>query len=134
MSLKKYNNLLTSERWSSKYPKDAHILVLFGVSQNLADESKKSSDESNRDTTKLYPACIRYLPPWMLEDPRGGKRLRNQRSTLVVPPDVSISVKEIWIGNVLFLETLQVNFLPAPKLFWHKDALGWVWGFLYIYL
>ena len=122
MSPKKHNNLLPSGRWSIKYPKDAHILVLFGVSQNLADESKKSSDESNRDTTKLYPACIRYLPPWMLEDPRGGKRLRNQRSTLVVPPDVSISVKEIWIGNVLLLETFLLKFLPAPEPFWRKDA------------
>ena len=31
------------------------------------------------------------------------ERLRNQRPILVVPPDVSTSVKEIWIGNVLLL-------------------------------
>ena len=34
---------------------------------------------------------------------------------------------------MLLLETLLVNFLPAPEPFWRKDALGWVWG-LYIYL
>ena len=62
------------------------------------------------------------------------KRLRNQRPTLVVPPDLSTSVKEIWIGNVLLLETLLVKFLPAPEPFLRKDDLGWVWGFLYIYL
>ena len=62
------------------------------------------------------------------------ERLRNQRPTLVVPPDVSTSVKEIWIGNVLLLETFLVKFLPAPEPFRRKDALGWVWGFLYIYL
>ena len=28
------------------------------------------------------------------------ERLRDQRPTLVVPPDVSTSVKEIWIGNL----------------------------------
>ena len=62
-----------------------------------------------------------------------NERLRNQRPTLVVSPDVSTSVKEIWIDNVLLLETFLVQFLPAPKPFRRKDALGWVWGFL-IYL
>ena len=57
------------------------------------------------------------------------ERLQNQRPTLVVPPDVSTSVKDIWIGNVLLLETLLVKFLLAPKPFWHKYALGWVLGF-----
>ena len=47
--------------------------------------------------------------------------------TLVVPPDVSTSVEDIWIGNMLLLETLLVNFLPAPEPFWRKDDLGWVW-------
>ena len=61
------------------------------------------------------------------------ERLRNQRPTLVVPPDVSTSVKEIWIGNVLLLETFLLKLLPAPEPFRRKDALGWVWGFL-IYL
>ena len=51
-----------------------------------------------------------------------NERLRNQRPTLVVPPDVSTSVKEIWIGNVLLLETFLVKFLPAPEPFWRKDA------------
>ena len=60
-------------------------------------------------------------------------RLQNQRPTLVVPPDVSTSVNEIWIGNMLLLETLLVKYLPAPEPFPRKDALGWVWGFL-IYL
>ena len=46
MALKKYNNLLTSGRWSNKDPKDYHILYLVGVDQKLADDSKKSSDQS----------------------------------------------------------------------------------------
>ena len=66
--------------------------------------------------------------------PPNNERLRNQRPTLVVPPDVSTIVKEIWIGNVLLLETFLVKFLPAPKPFQCKDALGWDWRFLYIYL
>ena len=59
--------------------------------------------------------------------------LRNLRPTLIVPPNVSTSVKEILIGYVLLLETLLVKFLPAPEPFRRKDALGWVWGF-FIYL
>ena len=59
-----------------------------------------------------------------------AERHRNQRPTLVVPPDISTSVKEIWIGNVLILETYIVKFLPVPKPFKRKDALRWVWGFL----
>ena len=35
--------------------------------------------------------------------------------------------------DVFVLETLIVNFLPAPKPFRRKDALGLVWGF-FIYL
>ena len=53
--LKKYNNLLTSGRWSNNDPKDAHILYLVRVSQKLADEPNKSSDKSNtsnRESTK----------------------------------------------------------------------------------
>ena len=61
------------------------------------------------------------------------ERLRNQRPTLVVPTAVSTSFKEIWIGNVFLLENFLLKFLPAPKPFRRKDALGWVWGFL-IYL
>ena len=61
------------------------------------------------------------------------KRLQNQRPTLVVPHDVYISVKDIWIGNVLLLETFMVKFLSATETFWRKYALRWVWGFL-IYL
>ena len=45
MEQKKYNNLLTSGRCSAKDPKDAHILALVGVEKNIADDSKKSSDE-----------------------------------------------------------------------------------------
>ena len=52
------------------------------------------------------------------------ERLQNQRPTLVVPPDVSTSVKEIWIGNVLLLETFLLKFLPAPEPFRRKDVLG----------
>ena len=71
MALKKYNNLLTSGRWSNKYHNDAQILSLVGVAQNLADDSKKSSDKFNKDPNKGEPAYIRYLPPWVLEDPKG---------------------------------------------------------------
>ena len=53
-----------------------------------------------------------------------NERLRNQRPTLVVPPDVSTSVKEIWIVNVFLLETLLVKFLASPEPFWRKYALG----------
>ena len=35
MALKKYNYLLKSGGFSNKYPKDAHILALLGVSQDL---------------------------------------------------------------------------------------------------
>ena len=62
-----------------------------------------------------------------------SERLRNQRPTLVVIPDVSTSVKQIWIGNVLLLENFLVKFLRAPELFWRKYALEWVWG-LYLYI
>ena len=62
-----------------------------------------------------------------------NETLRNHRHTLVVPSNVSTSVKEIWIGNVLLLESLLVKFLPAPEPFWSKDYLGWVWRF-FIYL
>ena len=51
-----------------------------------------------------------------------NERLQNQRPALVVPPNVSTSVKEIWIGNVLLLETFLVKFLPAPEPFRRKDA------------
>ena len=37
MALKKYNNLLTSGKWSTKDPKDAQILDLVGVAQKLSD-------------------------------------------------------------------------------------------------
>ena len=41
MALKKYNNLLTSGMWSTKYLKDSQILALVGVAQKLVDGSKK---------------------------------------------------------------------------------------------
>ena len=66
-------------------------------------------------------------------DPACAERLQNQRPTFAVPPDLSTIVKEIWIGNVLLLETLLLNFLPATKPFWRKNVLGWV-RFIYIYL
>ena len=46
-----------------------------------------------------------------------AERLRIQRPTLVVPPDVSTSVKEIWICNVLLLEKFLLKFSPAPEPF-----------------
>ena len=72
MALKNYNNLLTSGMWSNKYPKDSHIMALVGVSQKLADNPKKSSEKSNIYPTKGEPAYIRYLPPCILEEPKGG--------------------------------------------------------------
>ena len=45
------------------------------------------------------------------------KRLQNQRPKVVVPTDISTSVKEILLGNVLLLETLIVNLLPASETF-----------------
>ena len=56
-----------------------------------------------------------------------SKMLQTHRPTLVVPTGVSTSVKEIWICNLLLLEALLVKFIPAPKPFWRKYALGWVW-------
>ena len=35
--LKKYNNILTSWRWSTKDTKDSYILDLVGMAQNIAD-------------------------------------------------------------------------------------------------
>ena len=55
MALKKYNNLLTSGRWSTKDPKDAQILDLVGVAQKLSDDLNKSSDKYNRGSTKGEP-------------------------------------------------------------------------------
>ena len=72
MALKKYNNLLTSGRWSTKNTKDDQILALVGVAQNLSDDSKKASEKSNRESTKCEPAYIRYIPLWMLEDQKMG--------------------------------------------------------------
>ena len=52
MSLKNYNNLPTSGRWSTNDPKDAQILDLVGVDQKLAYELNKESEKYNRDSTK----------------------------------------------------------------------------------
>ena len=46
MSLIKYNKLLTSVKWSNKDPKDAQILALVVVAQNIADDSNISSEKS----------------------------------------------------------------------------------------
>ena len=53
MALKKYNNLLTSGRWSNKDTKDDQILALVGLAQNLADDSKKASEKSNTSNRNL---------------------------------------------------------------------------------
>ena len=44
---KKYNNLLTSGRWSAKDPKYSQILYLVEVAHKLADDSNNTSDKSN---------------------------------------------------------------------------------------
>ena len=72
MALKKYNNLLTSGRWSNKDPNDANILALVGVDQKLANDFKKPSENTSKESTKGEPAYIRYLSPWMIEEPKGG--------------------------------------------------------------
>ena len=72
MDLNKYNNLLTSGRWYIKDPKSAHILALVGVSHNIMNDSKKASDKSNRESTKLEPAYIRDLPPLIAEETKEG--------------------------------------------------------------
>ena len=46
-----------------------------------------------------------------------SERLLNQTPTLVVPPEVSTSVKDIWIGNMLLLQTFLVKFFLAPESF-----------------
>ena len=66
MAPKKYNNIITSVRWSNKYAKDAHILALVGLAQNLSDNSKNPSENPIRESMKGDPAYIRYLPPCML--------------------------------------------------------------------
>ena len=38
MALKKYNNILTSGRWTNKYTKYAQNLAISGVAKNIADE------------------------------------------------------------------------------------------------
>ena len=43
MVLNNYKNILTSGRCSTQDPKDAQIVALVVVVQNLADDSKKSS-------------------------------------------------------------------------------------------
>ena len=72
MTLNKYNKILTLGRWYNKYPKDDKILYLSGVTQNITDDSKKSSDKYIMDPTKGYQASIRDLPHWILEDPKVG--------------------------------------------------------------
>ena len=74
MALNNYNNLLTSGIWSINNIKDAQILSLVGVAQNLEDDSNKSYDKSNTSniySTKGEPAYIMDLPHCILEDPTG---------------------------------------------------------------
>ena len=73
MALKNYNNLLASGSFYSKDTKDDQILSIVGLCQNLVYDSNKLSDKSNTSnsySTKVDPAYIRYLPPWMLEEPK----------------------------------------------------------------
>ena len=63
MDLKKYNNLITSGRWCTKDPKDAQILTPVVLDQKLVDDSKKTSEKSNREPTKGESYYIRDIPP-----------------------------------------------------------------------
>ena len=78
MALNKYNNLLTSERWYTKDTKDAHILSIFWVSQNIIDESKKTLDNLKRESKNSEPEYIRDIQPWMLEYLKGGVGQKNK--------------------------------------------------------
>ena len=87
MSLKKYNKLLTSGRWSTKDPKDNHILALVVLAQNLSEEFKKSSEKSNtskKDTTNGESAYIRDLPPFMPEYPKVGVKKKQGLKRIMV--------------------------------------------------
>ena len=86
MDPKKYNKLLTSGRWSNKDPKDAHILALFVVAQNIADDSNKASDKSNtsnRESPKGELEYTRDLPPWMPEETKCGVKKQGRKGILV---------------------------------------------------
>ena len=72
MSLNNYTNILASGIWSNKYPHGSHILALVVVAQKLSNDSKKPSENTIRDSTKGYKPCIRYLQPWLLEEPKLG--------------------------------------------------------------
>ena len=47
--LKKYNNLITSGKCSTNYPKDSWILYLVGATQNIMDESKNTPESFNKE-------------------------------------------------------------------------------------
>ena len=79
MVLNKYNNILTSGSWSTKDPKDAHILALVGVAHNIMYDSKKTSDRSSRESTKGEPAYIKDIPTWILENQKEGE-LKNTKN------------------------------------------------------
>ena len=70
--LEKYNNLITSVRCYTKDTTYAQVLAPFGVDHNIMDDSKKTSEKYNRDARKGETSYIRYLPPWILEHPKGG--------------------------------------------------------------
>ena len=57
----------TSGIWSNKDPKDTHILDLVGVAQKIANDSNNPSKNKIGGSTKVEPAYIRYLTPWMIK-------------------------------------------------------------------
>ena len=65
-ALKKYNRLLTSGRWSTEDPKYEQILDLVGLAHKLMNESKKTYNMSNKESTKGEPAYIRDLLSWIM--------------------------------------------------------------------
>ena len=100
MELNKYNNLLNSVRWPKKDPKYDHTLYLGGVSQKLADDSKKSSDRSNtskKESTKGESFYTRGLPLCMLEQTKFG--VANKISTESNIGDVRNTTLENTIGS-----------------------------------
>ena len=82
MSLNSYNKLRTAGRYSIKDTNDVQILNLVGVAQNLADDSKNSSEKSNRGSTKGEPDYTRDLPTCMLEQPKGGLKKTRAKNNI----------------------------------------------------
>ena len=103
MVLKKYNNVLTSGRWFNKYPKDSKILDLFVVAQKLADDSKVSSEKSNRESKKGFrptsitphPGCCKIQKREWESKPRTKNNIGGTSNTALVKANGSTTRQNI---------------------------------------